>query len=598
MKPTRYIFILLAVIIVFPSYVFSHNFGIMKTNLIEGAVQIYSRDADDWAAASINMPLLEGDRIWVPTNARLEIHAMGRTYIRLDENTSFDIMVSEEKSLQFYLARGHAYINDKKGGIDVIQIDTPLASVSIYDNSIAMIDVSADGQTEVSVLNGDVYVEGHLGKTRIEAGKSILIGEDRYASIFPLGPADEWERWNRQRDRRLEEAASARYLPEELREYSYDFDRYGRWIYTRDYGYVWTPFLLTSVGWSPYKIGRWVWLGGHYVWISYEPWGWVPHHYGRWTFVIGIGWCWVPPFYGSVYWGPGYVGWVYTPSYIAWVPLDHGEIYYGYGYYGPWSVNIINVNIQKVVIKEYKNIVIKDAVTVIHKDTFIKGKKVDIKVDENPFKKEKISIGPPDIKPERETRLPIIKQIPELKRPPERVKIIDTEKIKKERRLSKDRDISAFKSEGKIELMPTKEFKEPKKTIQRKERERIREKEPMDEMQEKRRPAPDKKIEIEKKRQAPETVERPEYQKPKINKDENIRKMTPDSAPETKTMPPAQLQKEQREKKVPDAQREKVEDASKPAQKEDASKEEIEQRKKRKGLQDRETMQPIPSRPQ
>jgi hypothetical protein len=32
----------------------------------------------------------------------------------------------------------------------------PLSSVRIYDNSIAMIDVSEEGVTEVSVLKGDV----------------------------------------------------------------------------------------------------------------------------------------------------------------------------------------------------------------------------------------------------------------------------------------------------------------------------------------------------------------------------------------------------------------------------------------------------------
>ncbi len=591
MKSIKYL--LLAILIIFPSKVFSYNFGLMKTNLIEGDVQIYNRDVDDWVAASINMPLLEGDRIWVPENSRLEIHVKGRTYVRLDEMTSFDILTAEEMSLRFYLARGHVYINDRRGAIDILQIDTPLASVSIYDDSIAMVDVSDDGKTEVSVLRGYVYVESANGRIRIEAGKSIVVEEDRYASIFPLGPAGEWERWNRQRDRRLEEVLSSRYLPDELREYSYDFDRYGRWIYTRDYGYVWTPTVIVSVGWAPYKTGRWVWLRGHYVWIPYEPWGWVPHHYGRWTFIIGIGWCWVPPFSGYVYWGPGYVGWVYTPYYIAWVPLAPYEIYYGYGYYGPWSVNIVNINIKNVVIKEYKNVNIKNAVTVIHRDTFIRGKKVDIKIDENPFKKERVSIGPPDIKPEKETRLPIIKQIPETRRPDEKIKKINTEEIKKERRFSKQQDESVFKPERKVEQLPVKEFKKPQKRIHKKERGRINEKEPEIEIREERKHAPDKKIDRGKMPRTPEDIERPAH--PKTERRRDIR--MPDLEPETRAIPPSRIQKEQREKKVPEPPKERIEDTSGPTQEEDALKEEME-RKKRKRLQDRETMQPIPSRPQ
>jgi len=75
---------------------------------------------------------------------------------------------------------------------------------------------------------------------------------------------------------------------------------------------------------------------------------------------------WVPPVRGAVYWGPGYVGWVSTPTYVAWVPLAPGETYYGHGYYGPHSVNVTKVNVNTVVVKNvYKNVHVNNGVTVV-----------------------------------------------------------------------------------------------------------------------------------------------------------------------------------------------------------------------------------------
>ncbi|MFN3480329.1 MAG: DUF6600 domain-containing protein, partial [Thermodesulfovibrionales bacterium] len=216
-----------------------------------------------------------------------------------------------------------------------------------------------------------------------------------------------------------------------------------------------------SVGWAPYRHGRWVWIGGDYVWVAYEPWGWVPYHYGRWAFVASIGWCWVPPARGAVYWGPGFVGWVYTPTYVAWVPLAPGEIYYGYGYYGPHSVNIINIDINKVVIKEYRHAHIKDAITIVHRDTFLKGKPVEVKVHENPFLAHKIHIGRPPIEPLRETRAPIIKEIVRDKEPPHRIRELDIKRLKEHRPFVKEKDISVMRPGERLRELPLEKLRKP-----------------------------------------------------------------------------------------------------------------------------------------
>jgi len=435
--------------------------GEIRLSLVEGDVQIMPEGTEDWFPASVNTPVLEGDRIWVPEGGRLEIQLRDATMIRLRGDTSLDVIRTEGDAFQFYLNSGSLYVNFT-GKKRYLQIDTRVSSIRVYDGAKFRIDLSEDGSTELSTYTGLVYVESANGRTSVRAGNMLSMRDERYAELSPLGPPDEWERWNRDRDRRFtEKRYGYRYLPDELIVYSHDLDENGRWVYVREYGYVWTPTVIVSVEWAPYRYGRWVWIGGDYVWISYEPWGWVPYHYGRWAFVASIGWCWVPPARGAVYWGPGFVGWVYTPTYVAWVPLAPGEVYYGYGYYGPNSVNIVNIDIHNVVVKEYKNVYINNAVTIVHKDTFLTGKPVEVKVKENPFLVHRSHIGRPPLDPIRETRMPVIRDVMRGKEPPQRIREIDIRRIREERQIVKQRDISVIKPGAKVRELPIERAKRP-----------------------------------------------------------------------------------------------------------------------------------------
>ncbi len=411
---------LLAFFLVLPAVSSAEGLGEMRISLLEGDVQVRSADTEDWIPTSVNYPVLEGDSVWVPEGGRLEIQLRNGTAIRLNEQTAMDVLRVEPGATQLYLSSGQVFVNFRGLRKDLMQIDTPVSSVRTYNKAVFRVDVSLNGFTDASVYQGVVYAEGRGGKTRISANKMVSIEDDGYSELTVMGPADDWERWNRARDRRYSERLySSNYLPDELDGYSSDLDENGKWINVPDYGYVWTPTVVVSAGWAPYRLGRWVWLHGDYVWISYESWGWAPYHYGRWAHVPRYGWCWVPPRRGSVYWGPGYVGWVHTSNDIAWVPLAPGELYYGHGYYGPNSVNIVNINIQKTVV--YKNVHISNAVSVVNTDTFIHGRGAPRPAGENLFINQKATFGAPQIKPVRSMMMPVVKEVPKAKLPPPKV---------------------------------------------------------------------------------------------------------------------------------------------------------------------------------
>ena len=367
----------------------------------------------------------------------------------------------DKDSSQFYLSQGNAYINNGAPGGSVIQVDTPDASTRAFDKAIFRIDMS-EKYTDVAVYKGHVETENKVGKTRINAGQMVSLGQDTNGQLAPMGPSDDWETWNKMRNNRVvaRKGASSRYLPAELNAYSSDFDNSGRWVHVPDYGNVWTPTVVVGANWSPYRDGRWIWRGDDYVWVASEPWGWAPYHYGRWSFGVNIGWFWVPPAAREVYWSPGYVGWVRTADYVAWVPLAPGETYYGRGNYGRHSVNITNVNIKRVnVTNVYKNVTINNGVTVVNRNTFATASPRIVNVPHNViqqriFTRNNISIGTPAIKPKRESYFSSGRSVPTSKRPPAAVRNVQMTHLKQSRPFIKEADKSVLNPGVKPQTLP------------------------------------------------------------------------------------------------------------------------------------------------
>ncbi len=427
---------LLFLFLLLPLRAHADSLGDAHISLLEGDVQIITRDTGDWVPASANMPVSEGDRIWVPSGGRLELELMDGSTLRLDQDSTLSVLRVDDRSVQASLDNGRAYVHFNGGRDSSLQMDTLTGSILVYGRARFRVDLPYTDETQVSVFAGEVQVENNRGRTPVNEGDMLTLRGGSYASVDPVGPSDDWQRWNRRRDRTLYGRGyySSSYLPDGLASYEPNLDANGRWEYISGYGYCWTP-LAVSIGWAPYRDGRWVWMGGDYVWVPYESWGWAPSHYGRWMF-YGSSWFWVPPARGAVYWGPGYVGWVYTPSYVGWVPLAPREVYYGRGYYGPYSVNINKTVINQTTVinnvNVYRNVRVGNAATVVNRGSFMRGRPTIVKVPrgENPFFRVRRPMPSPDIKPVRALTMPVIRPIPAAKLPPRAIRDASIQQIR------------------------------------------------------------------------------------------------------------------------------------------------------------------------
>lgn len=384
---------MLAGLLIFTAvHAFAADPDTLYVRYIEGGVELAEAGSSQWMGAVVNTPLIEGDTIRTTPTGRAELFLKDGSVVRIGKGSTMKIIAVEQNGVQFRLDRGMTYIGARGSKEVPIFFDTPSAALDITMPATLRVDAYDGGVSEISVYSGTVYAVQQKGKMPVKAGERIVLRDDGSAPVLAgLRGADEWQRWNEGRDRAsladYGTSESYAYLPEELRSYSSDLDANGQWVYTDEYSYVWVPTVITVSSWSPYRVGRWAWIRGSYVWIGYEPWGWAPYHYGRWAYHGRAGWCWVPPERGHVRWEPAHVAWVHSSKHVGWVPLAPGEAYDRSRAPVIHQTNIYNtynnVTIDRSVgtaRSVYKNAIAANSVVTMERDRLLRQKAVNVNV--------------------------------------------------------------------------------------------------------------------------------------------------------------------------------------------------------------------------
>ena len=327
-----------------------------RLSVIRGQVSTAHGDAGEWAAGTVNTPVLVGDRISTGDHSRAEIQLDPNNVMRLDEKTEVRVADLEPTKMQLQLASGLVDFSVLNGTQADVEIDTPNMGVHPLSPGLYRIQVNSDTDTSLIVRRGEAEVLTNQGSTKVEAGQIIQIrGADNPEYRTDQAPGrDEFDQWSMDRDRQIANSQPPQYSqaqpsapPQPQITGSSDLNTYGQWGEVPDYGWCWTPEV--DAGWVPYSAGTW----GYepywgWTWISYEPWGWAPYHYGRW-FMYGGAWRWWPgqgAFFGPrPLWAPAYVsffGWGHgfgvglgfgSVGWLALGPRDIFHPWYGAGHH-------------------------------------------------------------------------------------------------------------------------------------------------------------------------------------------------------------------------------------------------------------------------
>jgi len=266
----------------------------------------------EWVDTVVNRPLVSGDRLWTDKDGRAELEA-GGSAMRLDANTSFELVNLDDRTTQVQLTQGTLNVSLRqlaKG--QNYEIDTPTLAVTLAEAGQYRIEVDADGQhTTVAVAHGSAQALGDNANYPLQAGDHIRFHDTNLSDAEQLNApaADDFDRFSAARDARSEHGASAQYVGNDVVGTS-DLDEYGSWSAQSDYGHVWYPSHVES-NWAPYSDGHWMWQDPYgWTWVDNAPWGFAPSHYGRWVSVDNR-WGWVP--------GPRAEQAVYAPALVAFV---------------------------------------------------------------------------------------------------------------------------------------------------------------------------------------------------------------------------------------------------------------------------------------
>jgi hypothetical protein len=329
--------------------------GVARVSLIHGDVSMQRGDSEDWAAASINTPLVRGDQVATGERSRMEVQLDYANILRLSSSSQAKIADLTRTRIQIQLAQGYANYTVFKGSEADVEIDTPNVAVRPLKPGRYRVQVNSDYETDVIVRDGEAEISTPQGSTTVREGRMAMIrGEDNPEYRVDDAPRrDDWDRWNKDRDNTIREAQGYRQTSPYYTG-AQDLDGYGRWVYVPGYGRVWQPY-EQSASWAPYQSGRWVWEPyWGWTWVSYEPWGWAPYHYGRW-FYWRSAWVWWPGPVQSYYrpvWSPAFVtfigfghhsGFAFGFGSIGWIPCGPSDYYYPWYGRGYNRVNVVNI---------------------------------------------------------------------------------------------------------------------------------------------------------------------------------------------------------------------------------------------------------------
>ena len=278
----------------------------------QGAVSYSPSGEDEWFNVVRNRPLTHGDRLWTDRDARAEFQ-VGSAAIRLDSNTSVEILDLSDRIAQFQLSQGTLNLSVRRiHPGQTFEIATPTLAFTINRAGRYRIDVDPNSAvTTIVVWEGAGEAYGENASFPLRTGDTVRFydADLRDYEMYGLPREDNFDRYSRDRDRRLDHSATLRYLDDDVVGYA-DLDDYGSWRPVRSYGNVWFPSRVNA-DWAPYREGHWVWQEPWgWTWVDDAPWGFAPSHYGRWVYVSNR-WGWIP--------GPRNVRPVYAPALVAFV---------------------------------------------------------------------------------------------------------------------------------------------------------------------------------------------------------------------------------------------------------------------------------------
>ena len=143
-------------------------------NAVTGRATMHARGNSDWRQLTIKEDLETGDVVRTGFDGRVEMLLNPGSYMRIGENSEFELADNSLENLEVRLIRGTAIV-EVTGADDeelLIGITTPHTRMSIVRRGLYRVNVVPGDTTELIVRKGRVVLEGsHI---KIKGGNKVV----------------------------------------------------------------------------------------------------------------------------------------------------------------------------------------------------------------------------------------------------------------------------------------------------------------------------------------------------------------------------------------------------------------------------------------
>ena len=182
-------------------------------NAVTGRASMRSHGNTEWRQLTIKEDLEAGDTVKTGLDGRVEMLLNPGSYLRVGENSEFELADNSVENLELRLSRGTAIVEVTGADDDelFIGITTPHTRMSIIRRGLYRVSVVPGDTTELIVRKGRVMLEDT--HTKVKGGNKVVFSGSSF-SVAKLENADKknWddglERWSKDRAQTLAKANS------------------------------------------------------------------------------------------------------------------------------------------------------------------------------------------------------------------------------------------------------------------------------------------------------------------------------------------------------------------------------------------------------
>src|SRR5882762_1545553 len=150
-------------------------------NAVTGRASVHARGNADWRQLTIKEDLETGDVVRTGVDGRVEMLLNPGSYMRIGENSEFELADNSIENLEVRLIRGTAIV-EVTGADDealLIGITTPHTRLSIVRRGLYRVSVVPGDNTELIVRKGRVMLEG--SHTKVKGGDKVVFSSSSFS---------------------------------------------------------------------------------------------------------------------------------------------------------------------------------------------------------------------------------------------------------------------------------------------------------------------------------------------------------------------------------------------------------------------------------